>query len=266
MNPRHLPGPILLAILVAVLCGPLGCASVRKTLTPSWLTPADRRVADKLQRPTRVALTGQPLQQALEWLRLAAGRELRFHINWPALRDAGARPQTAIQLRIDRATVGQALRAVLQAASDDYTQQPVDYRIAGGMVLISTRADLYQSINVRDVYNIRDIIVSLSDYGDLPGYRIKDPDAIDPATRAGAMRRAAVDHVMQVIHDTVGSSEDWDYGTIHEINGDLIVVTTPENQRQIEDLLDDLRKSRKQGRRNLARERRKTWWGRLWPW
>ena len=265
MTVTRLAQPLVLAVMTGVLCGSAGCSTVRSKLQPKWLTPAGERVEQRLQRPVRIGLQGQPLHQALEWLRQLAGTDLRFHVNWPALRDAGATPQTPIRLSIERTTVGAALRAVLQSASADYALNPIDYRIAGGMVLISTRDDLYRSINVRAVYNIRDIIVNLSDYGDLPGYRPKDAGATPPAVAAGAARLAAVDHLIQIIFDTVGSHQDWHAGSMHEINGDLIVVTTPDNQRQIEALLKDLRKSRKRGRKVLKKERRKSWLGRWLP-
>ena len=259
MTDRHLSRVIAPAVLACLLCATAGCSTVGAKLRPKWLAPADERIAMQLQRRIRVGLAGQPLHRTLEWLRLTTGENVRFHINWPALRDAGATPQTPIQLRIERTTIGEALHDVLEIASAADAQDPIEYRIAGGLVLISTRKDLYQSINVRAVYNVRDIIVSLSDYRDLPGYRPDDAAGTAAATAAGAARQAAVGHIIQIIQDTVGSSQDWTAGSIHEINGDLIVVTTPNNQEQIEALLKDLRKSRKQGRKNLRKERRGGW-------
>ena len=255
MTASRLKHAALILLAACVLLPGTGCTTIRSALTPRWLAPADEKVALKLQRQVRVGLAGHRLDRTLEWTRELAGKKVNFYVNWPALRNAGATPATPIELRIQRATLGQALRAVLQTASADYAQDPIDYRIVGGMVLISTRADIYRSVNVRAVYNIRDIIVNLADYDDLPGYRPADAEYAPPAATAAGSASAAVDQLVQIILDTVGTSEDWAAGSIHEIDGDLIVTTTPENQRQIKALLKDLRKSRKQGRKVLKKQR-----------
>ena len=248
-------------LVACVLFAGTGCStmsSMKTALTPRWLAPADQKVAVKLQRPIRVGLAGHRLDRTLEWTRQLAGGDVQFYVNWPALRNAGALPSTPVQLRIQRATVGQALRAVLQVVSADYHQNPIDYRIVGGMVLISTRADIYRSVNLRGVYNVRDIIVDLAEYEDLPGYHPPDADKTLAATAGGAGSPASMDQLIQIIVDTVGTVEDWDAGSIHEMDGDLIVTTTPENHRQIEALLKDLRKSRKRGRKVLRKQRSKS--------
>lgn len=255
-RPSH---PICVAAVVCALWSAAGCGVVPKSLTPHWLQPADQRIAGRLQRPISINLTGQTLHRSLEWLRQTVGKDVRFHVNWPALREAGATADTAVYLRIGRTTTGEALRAVLQGVSTNYALNPIDYRVTGGMVLISTRADIYRTVNVHAIYNIRDIIVSLTDYRDLPGYRPPDAKGTPAAAPADTGHAAAVDQVIEVIRDSVGTYLDWEAGSIHEINGDLIVVTTPENQRQIKSLLKDLRKSRKKGRKNLRRERRGGW-------
>jgi len=245
---------VLLA--VCVFLGATGCTKVQSALTPKWLAPADEKVAVKLQRPVCVGLAGHRLDKVLDWTGDLAGKNVRFHVNWPALRNAGATPATPIEFRIERATLGQALHAVLQVASADYEQNPIDYRIVGGMVLISTRADLYRSVNVREVYNVRDIIVNLADYQDLPGYRPPDTDQTTlAASAAGSNASASMAKLVQIITDTIGTSEDWAAASIHEMDGDLVIATTPENQRQIKALLKDLRKSREKGRKVLRAQR-----------
>lgn len=264
-RPWHVTFILLAACVLFLATGCTGIKSALTPLTPRWLAPADEKVALKLQRPVRVGLAGHRLDRAIEWTRELAGKEVSFYVNWPALRNAGATPATPIELRIQRATLGQALRAVLQTASTNYAMNPIDYRIVGGMVLISTRADIYRSVNVRAVYNVRDIIVNLADYEDLPGYRPPDAEDAPPAATAGGSTSAAVDQLIQIILDTIGIPEDWAAGSIHEMDGDLIVTTTSENQRQIEALLKDLRKSRKQGRKVLRKQRDQSGFSRLIP-
>lgn len=247
-----------------------------------------------LQRPCRVRLEGETdpthnLQRAVEWIRQSASRSddrrnTAVEVNWPSLKSAGASPETPINLRIERTTLAQALRAILQIASADYQKNPIDYRVHNSAIHIASRYDLYQMINQTRIYNVRDLLVLLSDYNDLPGYTdpaeeaqkmtkprqrevmvggvkvlveeqpkpVKTRSKPRPMTSSPSRNRSAVvKELVSTIQSTVGRPEDWQYGSVHEINGDLVVNTTDENHAQIKDMLKDLRKSRAKSRKIL---------------
>jgi len=243
-------------LLVGVLAL-TGCT----TLQLPWMGASDAQINRLLEQPVRLQLDGDAnpahnLSQFIEWLRQATGSDLRVQVNWAALRGAGASPITPIILTIERTTLAQALCAVLREVSADYEKDPIDYRIHEGLVLISTRRDLYATTNRTRIYNVRDVLVGLADYEDIPGYKPDSANADNrAASAAGAAHQAVVTHLIKIITETVGRPEDWTAGRIHEINGDLIITTTPQNHRQIKALLKDLRKSRKKGRKVLKQER-----------
>lgn len=64
------------------------------------------------------------------------------------------------------------------------------------------------------------------------------------------MREEQIETLVYFIQDTVGSQEEWAaYGgvssSLRELNGNLIVKTTPANHRELRKLLEQLRNNRR---------------------
>jgi hypothetical protein len=136
------------------------------------------------------------------------------------------------------------------------------------VITISTEEDLSKNVVTR-VYDIRDLIINVPDFTDAPDFNIQQqrrrrrPVAAAAAAAVtssaavagrrnqqdqGPTRTELVDSIVKLIQDTV-ASESWkdnggNVGSIRELSGQLIVTQTPENQRQLVRLLEQLRETR----------------------
>ena len=76
-----------------------------------------------------------------------------------------------------------------------------------------------------------------------------DTDSDDRQEEAEERRLEQIEDISQLIRDTVGNAEDWvenggSVSSLRELNGQLIVKSTPENHSEIFGLLADLRETR----------------------
>jgi general secretion pathway protein D len=143
------------------------------------------------------------------------------------------------------------------------------YTVDEGVITISTEEDLSKNVITR-VYDIRDLIINVPDFDDAPDFNLSN------ATRGGSRsgggggggggqsllgnsgnnreeeqgpkRQDLVDAITKLITDTV-APDSWrdvggSVGSMRELSGQLIVTQTPENQRLLSNLLEQLRETR----------------------
>jgi hypothetical protein len=262
---------LALGLLLAMSAG---CQSSRyRTSTAERRLKDERPAADRLQAVIgRVNFINEPLDSALRKTLDTVG--LRHAIHWPAIEAVGVNMHTPISLQMQRVSVEQTITALLrQAQVQSSAREALDFDIVRGTVMISTRSNLARSVAYNNTYDIRAFLVNLSEYEDLPGYN-SDGSKIDKsqakdnrefsrrialmARPAGSERQRRVEQIMRIITTTVGQPEDWtpnspSAGSLHELNGDLIVHTLPRNHRQIDQLLRDLHESRRGARKQLGK-------------
>ena len=144
------------------------------------------------------------------------------------------------------------------------------YTIDEGVISISTEEDLAKNVVTR-VYDIRDLIINVPTSPTRPtststrrrrrrwwmaavvaaAATCSVAAAVVAAAsedRQGPARQELVDAIIKLIEDTV-SSDSWkdnggNVGSIRELGGQLIVTQTPENQRSLVRLLEQLRETR----------------------
>jgi len=227
----------------------------------------NRRVTLKLKDSVPVDFDNNKLVNIIEYLRNTTG--VNFFVNWAVLQSVGIGKDMPITLQLTNVPVRQALRLVLQQASGTNEQDPIAYSIIEGVVTISTERDLAKATDIRP-YDIRDLLVQVPNFTDAPEFDINSalsntnsggsnsseggggggggPFATSESTTEELTRAELIEQVIGLIQNTVGKQEDWEIqggkGSIRELNGNLIVKTTPKNHRDIAQLLSQLRETR----------------------
>ncbi len=229
----------------------------------------NRRIQLKLREPIEnVAFEGNNLVNVIDYLRNTTG--LNFYVNWNRLRDeAGIEQDTPVSLELTNVPADQALELVLQQAQLD-DLNPIGYSVIRGIVTISTANDLNRATEFR-TYDIRDLLVQIPSFSQAPSFSLTD--ALESGTGGGgggggggssasifgdeedsedeeeAIAGQQIEAISTLIRDTVGRTSDWalyggEVSSLRELNGNLIVKTTPENHNQILELLGQLRETR----------------------
>ncbi|MEX2214513.1 MAG: VIT domain-containing protein [Phycisphaeraceae bacterium] len=191
----------------------------------------NRRVKFKLQDPLPVNFEDNKLVNVIDYFRNTTG--VNFFVNWAALEEAGIEQGTRINIQLNHVPAEQALRMVLQLAGQSMPDLKLGDRpwfaIIEGVVHISTKNDLQRTTDTR-VYDIRDLL-SLNQ---------------DEADTNLQSSQAFIDHVTTMIMDTVGTPDEWasrggEVGSIRELNGCLVIKSTPENHLSLVHLFSQLR-------------------------
>jgi general secretion pathway protein D len=180
-------------------------------------------------------------------------------VNWRALEAAGIDRTAPVTARLRNVKFSKALETILRDVGGGTVR--LGYTIDEGVITISTEEDLASNVVTR-VYDIRDLIVNIQDFDDPPDFQINQASSAGGGgggqslfggtgqadDAAGGTRAELVDQIISLIQDTV-ASDTWrdnggNVGTIRELSGQLIVTQTPENQRQLVRLLEQLRETR----------------------
>lgn len=234
----------------------------------------NRQVVRRLKEIVPINFDGNKLEDVLDYIRNTTN--VNLVANWSALAEAGIERSQPITLQLTNIPADQALRLVLQQAAAVNPEAAINYSIIDGVVTISTQADLSRTTDIRS-YDIRDLLVQVPNFSDAPEF---DLNAALSNTNTGGStgigggggggrgggagglfateaetteelktRQELVDEITTLIRDTVGRLEDWEaaggsVSSMKELNGVLIVRTTPENHRQIASLLRQLRETR----------------------
>ncbi len=229
----------------------------------------NRRVALKLQDSVPINFESNKLVNIIEYLRNTTG--VNFFVNWPILESIGVGKDMPITLQLTNVPVEQALRLILQHASAGNELEPIGYSVIEGVVTISTERDLSKTTDIRP-YDIRDLLVQVPNFDQAPEFdlnaALSNTNSGGSSTPGGGggggegggifggeetreeqpTRAETIEQITNLIQDTVGKKEDWETqggdGSIRELNGNLIIKTTPKNHRQIGHLLAQLRETR----------------------
>ncbi|HTW94779.1 MAG TPA: hypothetical protein VMD30_08305 [Tepidisphaeraceae bacterium] len=183
---------------------------------------ADADTVAKLAQVTRsIRFTNAPLTQAIDSLRDAT--RLNIVVDWGALRAAGIDPTGQVDFQLQNVSYDRVLQTMLQLSG---ANSQLDYEIRDGIVFIST-ADSLEQRPVTRVFDIKDLL---------------EPPM--PASgQAGPTGPA--DNLIKVLESVV-APDSWrdsggTVGACQCTHGELVVLQTPRNQRQVAHFLDQLR-------------------------
>ncbi len=187
------------------------------------LTEQDAKAALAKVLP-QVRLNAVSLSDAMDYMRSAM--QVNLVVQWRALESAGIDRSTPVTVELRNIPAGNVLRHILQDVGGSSVR--LGMMIDGGTLIVSTEEDV--SAHVKTIlYDVSDLIIS--------------PDG-KPVADEQARQKKVVD-LIQVIEQSI-AFESWKgnggtLGYIQEFNNKLIIVQSPENQRQIGLLLTRLR-------------------------
>ena len=214
---------------------------------------ANRAARDRLEEPLKeIVADMQGLEKVLNYIRDNMGGNI--FVNWPALQAAGIDRNTPVSVNLREVPFRKALTTVLAQVGGG--KADLGYTIDEGIVTISTKEDLtsakYQVIRV---YDIRDMLVPANAGVKVPPINVNDiaegrgGGFLNPDAQAGGQeRQAVVNMLMDTIKATV-APESWldaggTIGSIRELNGQLIINQTVENQFAVYNLIQQMRETR----------------------
>jgi type II secretory pathway component GspD/PulD (secretin) len=229
----------------------------------------DQAVMAQLERPLpEVNFDGAGFTDVVDFLRDVSGANI--FVNWKALEAAGIDRNAPVSARLRNIKLSKALTIILDSVSGGTV--PLGYTIDDGVITISTGEDIDRNTVTR-VYDIRDLIIDVPDFTDAPNFNLqsandqssqggggggggqglfgnsqqnqRQPGEVEPGSRT---RAEMIDEIIRLVTETVAPDSWRDaggaVGAVRELQGQLIVTQTPENQRQLLRLLEQLRETR----------------------
>jgi autotransporter-associated beta strand protein len=222
------------------------------------LDPAPDFDPSRVESPQDAATTGK-LKMEIERLSFAdidfkdvitffrEYSEINIHVNWRALTAAGIEQTTKVSIDVRKVTVQRALDLVLRDVSGSGAaagpESELQYWNDGGMLVISTRADLARQ-HITKVYDVRNL---LTWDGSGAARRWEDMDQED--------RQVVLENIGDLISLMRNSidRESWSDptsgptpgtpGYVQTLSGMLVVTQTPENHRTLAEMFEHLRKA-----------------------
>ncbi len=216
--------------------------------------PENRRALAALERRVPAEFTGNKLADVLRYVREVAGVDV--DVDWESLRTIGVDAESPVDLSLTDKPVSVVLQRTLAKVSKDQFAK-ADYAVQDGIVSIASEDALRKHV-VSQPYNITDLLLDAPNYTDVPDMdlgraiaRAANPEITDgPFTKkygrdTAAARDERVRKLVSLIQTTV-ATDSWrdrggETGSMQELNGSLIVTTTPSNHREIASLLSQLR-------------------------
>ncbi|WP_428389059.1 hypothetical protein [Mucisphaera sp.] len=216
-------------------------------------TEGTRNTIRLLRQDISVTFDQNTFESVIDQLQILTGAN--FFVNWNALEIAGIDRDALVSLNLNNVSAERVLRLVLQQLSNDFER--LAFSVIDGVVTVSTELDL-RSVSELRVYDIRDLLVQIPNFTGAPDF---DLTAALESQEGGSsifsegdeendddeqLREEAIEEIELLVQQSVGTPDEWlnQESTLQELNGQLIVRTSPENHRQVSQLLNDIREAR----------------------
>jgi type II secretory pathway component GspD/PulD (secretin)/tetratricopeptide (TPR) repeat protein len=237
----------------------------------------DRAVQAQLDRQLpELQFDGVGFADVIDFLRDVSGANV--FVNWKSLEGAGIDRNAPVTAKLRNVKFSKALGVILDSVGGGATK--LGYTIDDGVITISTSEDLSKN-TITQVYDIRDLIINIPDFTDAPDFSLNSTsnngqqnpqggggigagggggqqgqqtnqlfgnNTTTTKEDAGPTRQELVEQITKLITETV-APDSWrdaggSVGAVRELQGQLIVTQTPENQRSLVNLLEKLRETR----------------------
>ena len=240
----------------------------RSLLRGIGLRSGDLAVQSSLdKRLPEINFTGQGLADVVDFFRDVSGANI--FVNWRALEAAGINKDAAVNAHLKDIRFSKALQTVLDNTGGGNVK--LTYATGDGVLTITTGDDLARSVVTR-VYDIRDLLVEVPDFDNAPDFSLESSGGTGGSPRGGrgggggggggyagglfgerrelrtqsSQQRADVfaKLVQETVDPTSWREAGGSIGSVRARDGQLIVTQTPENQRGLANLLEQLRETR----------------------
>jgi general secretion pathway protein D len=231
-------------------------------------TPANRAVRARLEENLKeISAEQQGFEKVINFLR--DNTNTNIFVNWTALQAAGIDRNTPVSVNLKEVPFRKALLTILSEVGGGAAN--LGYTIDDGVITISTRDDLNSAkYQVVRVFDIRDMLVQPDSNIQPPTFNLSDITKGGTTTggsgssggggslftdttggQTGAATKSKDDIVKEIV-DTIKTTvapESWrdaggQIGSLRELNGQLIVNQTVDNQTAVYNLLQQLRETR----------------------
>ncbi len=210
------------------------------------------------EKSTQITFDDNPLIDVLAFVESIAG--VNMDIDWVSLEDVGVDRETPVSLRLNNVTIETALNRVLEKVSDP--DLPAGWSIEDGILTIASDEVLRRNTSL-ELYDIRDLLIEIPDYSDAPEFDLQSvlqssqgggggggqsPFSGQTQDREIRPRDERVQEIVDIVQATI-DPDGWtdlggDTSSIQELNGNLVITSTPKIHRQINGLLGKLRQVR----------------------
>jgi type II secretory pathway component GspD/PulD (secretin) len=225
------------------------------------------------RRLPEINFAGQGLADVMDFLRDVSGSNI--FVNWRALEAAGINKDAPVTARLKDVRFSKALTTILSDVGGGNIK--LTYTIDEGVITISTADDLAKNVVTR-VFDIRDLLVEVPDFDNAPSFSLDDQQGSSGGGGGGGgggrggggggggggglfgnsggeqtkektqTFQERMDALVKLIQETIDPTSWRDaggsVGGVRALNGQLIVTQTPENQRGLVNLLEQLRETR----------------------
>lgn len=228
-------------------------------------SPQNQSVISRLEG-TRIPakLNGTRLADALAYVSATAG--VTIDPDWNSLATVGIQPETPVEIDWPQEASAEVVLKRLLAKASTAGESPADYAVADGIVTVASAADV-QRQTVTLLYNITDLLFEVPDFTDVPNLDLAQAlrgggaapsgrrNPFDPGAGRGGGEEPGSDARSQRVREIIRTvqklvaPDSWrenggDVGSIQELNGTLLVSTTPRNHAELQGLLTRLRELR----------------------
>jgi hypothetical protein len=184
------------------------------------------------------------LAGAIEYLRTLT--KANISVNWRDLEVAGVPKDAPVNLTLHDVKFSKALELILDAVDQN---RLMDYGVDDGVVIISTKDALGRNVRTH-IYDVRECLIVVPNFNDSPARAPGQPGQAgipaDVDTRVSERpktKQERVDDLIKMIEDI--SPDTWKdsggvTGSIRELDGNLIITTTPKIHARIKDVMEQL--------------------------
>jgi Flp pilus assembly secretin CpaC len=228
----------------------------------------DRAVQAQLDRALpELTFDGVGFSDVIDFLRDVSGANI--FVNWKSLEGAGVDRNAPVTAKLRNVKFSKALNIILDSVGGGTAK--LGYTIDEGVIEIGTADELGKNTLTR-VYDIRDLIINIPDFNNAPDFSLQSTSnntaqaggggaggnsggqslfsgtgSGQGGAAEGQTRQELVDAIIKLITETV-APDSWrdsggSVGALRELQGQLIVTQTPENQRALVGLLEQLRET-----------------------